>query len=358
MNQLEGLGQSVFAFIVTRCFADGIELYFIIPTAWYYIKSLGQNEKYLAIVLVSFNMTSLIMTPLIARIADRFGCVKMLIIITAIFRVLGNLIYSINDAVFPLIGRILCGIAQSCSGLFFRQVALYAPDKKRACMFIILDGAYCLGPMMGSFITFNANILGWKINAGNSPGIILTCFSLIFLAWSIFLPNKFGVNSGRDKAKTSSFIEDRAVTGDIHRQTFSQCKDFNSKVLCLLYIVFCSEVFSSTVDFSTPLLAQEILHLPLIHVKLYFLNSSLMTFGLFLTTYISSSYFSERKMVVFFLMLQLVALSLLTSLVCAWYQSSFIYNFILLLYVTLGSQFLLISLGCSLLSKVTDSRNA
>lgn len=79
MKQAKGVEvqASIYAFIVARFFADGWEIFFILPTGWYYTKSYGQTKEYLVLLLISANLSNFIMMPLIGRMADRFGKVKL-----------------------------------------------------------------------------------------------------------------------------------------------------------------------------------------------------------------------------------------------------------------------------------------
>ncbi len=363
----------ILIFICVRNFTDGCEAYFIAPTAWYYIKSLGQSKEFLAVVLTAYNLSAVITSPIVGHIADRFGHIKLLIVVTYVVKVLGNLLYSINvSAFFPLMGRIVSGMGDSSFGILMGQVVLHTSKENRAGMFAFLEAAYCLGtafgPALGSFITFNANILGWEIDVGNSPGIVLTCIWLISLVGALFLPRDFGEKSVLEKAQievvtsvTSDTDDDRTMTEDDPRPSENYPKpssECNSRVLCLFYLIFWNEVFSSTATFYTPLLALEVLHLKLIHVKFYFLNSSLMTLLLFIAMYIASHYFKEQKIFLFSMVLQISAISLLTSIAFTWNQVSYIHYYLLLLYVSLGMPYFAFSSGCSLMSKITNPRNA
>ncbi|XP_046856938.1 tetracycline resistance protein, class H-like [Xenia sp. Carnegie-2017] len=374
MNQTQRLNLTLLVYVLLRGFIDGCEISFILPTALYYIKSLEQTKEFMALVVVSYDLSALITMPLIGRIADRFGRVDILVVLCIVLKVLGNLLYSINtNAAFPLVGRIISGIGQASNGLLFRQISLYIPEKRRAGIFVIADGAYCLGttfgPAIGTFVVFSTNIFGWKINAGNSPGIILFFTWSIFLIWSLFLSSKFDVKE--EWVKDEVLLEEFKTLSDPnevapainhgagqHKQSAELWNDCNSTVLCLFFLVFNSEAFSSISLFSTPLFAQEILHLQLIHVKLYFLNCSLTNFGLFLATYISSNYFEERNIVVFYVILQVIALPLLTCLSITWMDFNNSQYYILLSYIMLGSPFLIFSQCCSLLSKITHPTNA
>ncbi|CAB4007135.1 Hypothetical predicted protein, partial [Paramuricea clavata] len=102
-------------------------------------------------------------------------------------------------------GRTVSGIGESSYGILMGQVALHTSEENRAGMFVFLEATYCLGtafgPALGSFITFNANILGWEIDAGNSPGIVLMCVWLVSLVGALFLPGDFGEKSAIEKVE-------------------------------------------------------------------------------------------------------------------------------------------------------------
>ena len=363
----------ILVFICVRNFTDGCEAYFIAPTAWYYIKSLGQSKEFLALVLTSFNLSAVIISPIFGYIADRFGHVRLLIVLSYVVKVLGNLLYSINiSPYFPLLGRIVSGMAESSFGILMGQVALHTSRENRAGIFVFLETTYCLGcafgPGIGSFVTFNADIFGWKINAGNSPGIILTCVWLVSFVAALFLPSDFGEKSASEEVETGMAISDtsdsdseRKLSEQDRKLNESETKttiECNSRVLCLFYLMFWNEVFSSAATFFTPLLAMEILHLKLIHVKYYFLNSSLATLMLFIAMYIASDYFKEKKIFLFSMLLQISAISLLVTFAFTWDNTSSVHYYILLFYVTMGMPYFAFSAGCSLMSKITDPKNA
>ena len=57
------------------------------------------------------------------------------------------------------------------------QIALQTNEASHGANYVFVEGMYCLGcvidPGIGSSISFRTNILGWKINEGNSPGIVM-----------------------------------------------------------------------------------------------------------------------------------------------------------------------------------------
>ena len=112
--------------------------------------------------------------------------------------------YSVNvSAYFPLFGRFLSGVSDISLAVLLGQIALQTGHKSRGSNFIVLEAVYCLGsafgPGLGAFVTFKASILGWKIDEGNSPGIVLSIIWLLFLIFSLLLPKNIWVEPGASK---------------------------------------------------------------------------------------------------------------------------------------------------------------
>ena len=134
--------------------------------------------------------------------------------------------------------------------------------------------------------------------------------------------------------------------------------EWNSQILCLFYLIFWNEVLSSTSTFYVPVLALQHFHLRLIHVKLFFLVCTLFTFVSFVLLSVASKQVDERKLFFVCLLLQIAAISLLTSIAFAWESTSFVLNYILLLYICLGMPYFAFPFSNSILSKITDPQNA
>jgi MFS family permease len=132
----------------------------------------------------------------------------------------------------------------------------------------------------------------------------------------------------------------------------------NSAVLCLLYLTFISEFFSSTSTFYVPVIALHHFHLQLIHVKLLFLNCAAFTFLVFILFTLASNYINERKLFLVALSMQIAAILVLTSIGFAWDRVTNAQNYILLLYICLGMPYFAYPFSNSILSKITDPRNA
>jgi MFS family permease len=362
-------------FTAIRFFLGGIEIYIIAPTAWYYIRSMGQTKFFLALVFTAYNVGAIFAGPLFGFITDRFGNPRFMFICCCAMKVFASVMYSVNiSAYFPLFGRLMTGLSGDIA-ILLGQVALQTDEESRGANFVFLEGVYCLGsvfgPGIGSFISFSVNILGWEIDDGNSPGIVLAIIYLVFLIASLFLPKEVWVESGNRSKEPTSRMSDREDEKELinHQDRDRNVTDYSSdnkpsvllesRIFCLFFLIFTSEVFSSTATFYAPVLALDHFHLQVIHVKLLFLNCTLFTLLLFICLHIASKYVHERKLFALALLLEIIAISFLTSLAISWNQvTSNVQYYILLIYVCLGMPYFANPFGNSILSKIAGPKNA
>ena len=132
----------------------------------------------------------------------------------------------------------------------------------------------------------------------------------------------------------------------------------NSRNAFLLVLIFFDEAVSCTTLFYVPILALDHFHLELLHVKLLFLNCTLFTIVVFICLYIASQYFEERILFAFSFFMQIIAISSLAFLSFSWDQITSDQYYVLLAYICFGMPYFSYPLGTSLLSKVTDPKQA
>ena len=298
-----------------RCFLSGCETYLIALTAWIYIKSLDQTKFFLALVLSAFNVGIIIAAPISGFLTDRLGNPRFIFLFSCVTKVFAYIMYSVNlSAYFPLFGRLISGLSELGVTVLLGQIVLQPEKESRIGNFVILDSAYCLGavfgPGIGSFITFRKNILGWEIDEGNSPGVVLMIIWLLYLILSMFMPKDVWIATGDRNIEhilTVSDDEDKKSSNESYlKRRLPRCipeKKLNhtiwdSRIFCLVFLIFSSELFSSTSTFYVPVLALDHFHLQPIHIKLLFLNCALFTLMLFICVYLASQYVEERKLIV------------------------------------------------------------
>ena len=351
----------VLIFLAIRNFLDGAEEYFITPTAWYYIKSLGGSREFLGFVLSIYGGAAVVAGPILGKFADHFGYIKCIVIFCYGLKVAGNLIYSIPASVYcPLIGRALSGLSIGSTGILYGQLALYTSDRSRPKAFIFINGMYCLGtvcgPALSSFLVFDADIFGWKINPGNSSGVILVVIWSISLIISFWLPSEFGTSSQLDKTIVSLDEHDAdsnsSDDGDSYLLPFKPRPKHTT--LCVFFIIFLGQFFPTIVTFYTPLIAQEHFHLQFLDVKLLFLASSILSLALFLALYLATGCFDELKQACLAFLMQIIAIMLLTYFALYWNKVYWYGSYLLIPYIAFGLQNFIFAIGCSLLAKITD----
>jgi hypothetical protein len=107
-----------------------------------------------------------------------------------------------------------------------------------------------------------------------------------------------------------------------------------------------------------PVLALNHFHLELIYVKLLFLNCTLFTLLVFILFSLALDYFDERKLFLVALSLQIAAILVLTWIRFDWNHITSAQNYMLLLYICLGMPYFAFPFSNSILSNITDARNA
>ncbi|XP_028397821.1 uncharacterized protein LOC114521552 [Dendronephthya gigantea] len=317
----------VFYYISFRLLTEGIEEFLIQPTAWYYINFLGESNVFLGLTLAGYSAGALLFAPVVGVLEVKFDVSKILTVMCAAVRFVGNLLYSIPiNGYFPMVGRFICGLGASTEGILFGVITKGTTSRNRAKAFLYLEGLYCLGttcgPILGSVLTFKMDIFGWKINAGNSPGVVLMLIWFTLLMCALFLPNDLAENTGDGErsiidsdnsspsSKTtaehdngppssSSMIREENSAGGLGTALLDDDSDDgislskslawhgcppSSMVFCMYYLICLSYFVYMVISFYVPLLAKYNLGLKLIHVKLIYLNSSLFSFVLFLAT--------------------------------------------------------------------------
>ena len=358
-------------FVALRFFMGGFETYCVLPSAWHYIKSLHQTRFFLALVISVYDIGATIAGPLFGFITDRLGNPRSTFLWCCAIKCVAYVMYSINlSAYFPLFGRLMAGLGSGSTAILLGQVALQTDEESRGNSFVFLEGVYCIGsvfgPGIGGFIVFRVNILGWEINEGNSPGIVLTIIWFISLIFSMLLPKDIWMETSTRKIELNSIsgdedhekrsAPDRLTEYCLEKKPSTALWDWS--IYCLLFLLFCSEAFSSTSTFYLPVLALDHFHLHLIHTKLLFLNCTLFTLLVFISFYLASEYVDERKLFLIALFMQIIAISFLTSLAFFWNQVTSSQYYILLLYICFGMPYFAYPFGNSILSKITDPRHA
>jgi Na+/melibiose symporter-like transporter len=100
-----------FCTICLFAFMTGVEYAVILPTAFDYVKTMTKVDIYVGLVLSSYSISGSIAGIILGRISDKTGRVKLLILITNVFEVIGNILYFVtNNIHVVLLGRLIAGV--------------------------------------------------------------------------------------------------------------------------------------------------------------------------------------------------------------------------------------------------------
>ena len=353
MESLTNLKSSILVFFCTYFFISGMDSFFILPTAWYYIKSLGCSKTFYGVVIAAQSLGYVLFTPIVGKISDKTRAVKLVILACLFVRVVSNFVYAIPVSGYcPLLGYFFSGAAKGAGSAMYAEVVRYTITENRSKLFIVIDSMYTLGaslgPLVGGMVTFNANILGLNINDGNSPAVVLVVIWSLALCVLIFLPSDIG---------TEEIVDEASVQGESDNPD-TLMKSFNSTVWCLYYVLFVGALVTITCSANLPLSTMQLFHLKLIHVKCLFGVGMMFVFLVNLSAYNAITYYSEHCILAFAIVLQLPAILLLCVYALLWTNVSFSFGYSLIIFVCSAMPQIAFAFAGSLLSKITPSQHA
>ena len=356
MKSLTNLKFSVLLFFCTYFFISGVDSYIILPTAWYYIKSLGFSKSFYGVVIAGQSFGFILVSPFVGKLLDRVRRIKLILFLCALIKVTSNLVYAIPVSGYcPLVGYFFSGVANGAYGGMYGEMVRYTIYENRPKLFILVDSMFTIGgacgPIFGAMITFKADILGWKIDDGNSPGIVVAIIWFVVLCVLIFLPSDIGTEEISDHSDDVGF-------GDENNDTDGLMNSFNSRVWCLYFIGFINYLLTAICVGNFSLITMELFHLKVIHVKLLFCVGMMFVLLVDMTAYIATTYSTERSMLAFSIMMQLPAMILLLTYAFTWKSVPFPLSYSLIIFICFTLPQITFAFVASLLSKMIPLQHA
>jgi hypothetical protein len=100
-----------FGTICLFAFMTGVEYAVILPTAFDYVKTMTPVNIYVGLILSSYSISGSIAGVIMGKISDVTGKVKILILVSNIFEIGGNILYFVtNNIHIVLLGRLIAGV--------------------------------------------------------------------------------------------------------------------------------------------------------------------------------------------------------------------------------------------------------
>ena len=353
MGPVTNLKLSIQVYFCIYYLTAGVDTYIILPSAWYYIQSLGFSKRFYGAVIAAHPLGYILFSPVVGKLSDKTRAVKLLLLACTFVKVTSNFVYAIPVSGYcPLIGCFFSGAANSAYGAIYGEIVRYTISENRSKIFIVIDsffvfGASC-GPLIGGIVTFNANILGLNINNGNSPAVVLVIIWAVLLCLLLCLPSDFGTQEIADEVR----VQDESKNPD------TLMKSFNSTVWCLFYALFISGLVTATCSANLSILATQLFHLKLVHVNYLFGVGTMCVFCVNLTAYNATSYYSEHGILAFGIIIQIPSVLLLFVYSLLWKNVSFSFSYSLMVFICSGMLQIAFSFTGSLLSKITSTQHA
>ena len=100
-----------FCTICLFAFMTGVEYAVILPTAFDYVQTMTKKNIYVGLILSSYSISGSIAGIIMGKISDMTGKVKILILVSTVFEIGGNILYFVgNNIHLVLLGRFIAGV--------------------------------------------------------------------------------------------------------------------------------------------------------------------------------------------------------------------------------------------------------
>jgi len=100
-----------FGTICLFAFMTGVEYAVILPTAFDYVQKMTPVNIYVGLILSSYSISGSITGVIMGKISDITGKVKILILVSNIFEIGGNILYFVTENIhIVLLGRFIAGV--------------------------------------------------------------------------------------------------------------------------------------------------------------------------------------------------------------------------------------------------------
>ncbi len=120
-----------FCTICLFAFMTGVEYAVILPTAFEYVKTMTTADIYVGLILSFYSISGSIAGIIMGKISDMTGKVKILILVSTVFEIGGNILYFVSkDIHIVLLGRLIAGVGMgavppvSCFQMYQKSICL------------------------------------------------------------------------------------------------------------------------------------------------------------------------------------------------------------------------------------------
>ena len=197
------------------------------------------------------------------------------------------------------------------------------------------------------------------MNAGNSPGVILTIVWFLLFIGTIFLPSDLAGSSRAIIQSTGNDSDDETTLSKVG-EPISISGSKRSTIAFLYFFIFCFVFLFSITSFYAPLLLKDRVGLGLSIVKLFYLGSSLFALAFFIASYLFVERYSEANILVLNAISSVVPIVTIFYFALNWDNVMSVNTGYILLLSMLVTKFQIVSfpIVCSVISKLTPVKSA
>ena len=182
-------------------FMNGVEYSITYATMWLYIKSINgshanenTNRTFYAAIATSKFISTILLSPMIGKIMDRYRCLTTLTLVANVLALIGNLVYTFNWSIWwLLIGAFLTGIQGTTRPIGYSEVARCYPKQEVQSKLALTAGAdgvgFLVGPLFNFFfVNFDVKIGKWHLNYFNAAvGFLSIIYLILIISDLLFL---------------------------------------------------------------------------------------------------------------------------------------------------------------------------
>lgn len=166
-------------------FLSGIEYAVILPTLNGYLKSLDAEQAFLGIVMSAFSFSGLVAAPIYGRITDKTRSIKICVIVSNLFEIIGNCLYMVSwNKYIVLTARLVAGVGSGVASSIFGTISRTTSEEERTGIFSLFMSLRQVGLIVGPAFNLFLHSLDFKIgrvtvNEYTSPGLLMAAIWLL-----------------------------------------------------------------------------------------------------------------------------------------------------------------------------------
>ena len=173
-------------------FLDNLGFAIVVPYLYFYVVSLGGSAFLYGVILASYSAMSFVFTPIVARLSDRYGRRKILLIALAVASFAYFLFGSAQSISLLFVGRMLSGTTAATVPVAQAYVADVTTPNQRLRYLGLLGAAagiaFILGPAIGGTLS---SLFGYGVPSYLASALALT--NLILAYFRLPEPSSFNI---------------------------------------------------------------------------------------------------------------------------------------------------------------------